>query len=121
MPDQDDQLTIQTTGGSDELFRLLEWFRGDDALRGRVSLPRTATQEGQMGDLSDMLVVAVGAGGLGPALAMSLSAWLNTRRSDIRVLVRRNGVEVELDAKRANAPELVREIQNLLAEPGTPR
>ncbi|MGW0324679.1 effector-associated constant component EACC1 [Nocardia sp. NPDC003183] len=121
MPDLDDQLTIQTSGDSDELFRLLEWFRGDDALRGRVSLPPARTHEGQMGDLSDVLVVAVGAGGLGPALAMSLSAWLNTRRSDIRVMLKRNGVEVELDAKRANAPELVREIQNLLAEPDTPR
>lgn len=120
MGDLDGQLTIQTSGDSGELFRLLEWFRGDDALRGRVSLPPVRTREGQMGGLSDVLMVAVGAGGLGPALAMSLSAWLNARRSDIRVVLRRNGVEVEVDAKRVNAPEFMRDIQ-LLTKPDTQR
>ena len=110
----DNQLTIRTSGGADELFRLLDWFRNDDSLRGRVSLPDPQVYPGQMGDIYDVLVVTVGAGGLAPALVRSLHAWFTTRRTDIQLTLKRNGMEVHLDAKRVEAPELVREIEGLL-------
>jgi hypothetical protein len=121
MTDLNGQLTIRTNGDSDDLFQLLEWFRNDDSLRGRVSLPTPQIREGQMGDLYDVLVVAVGAGGLGPALAMSMSAWLKTRRSQVKLMLKRNGIEVVLDAEIIKAPELVREIHKLLGEADTPQ
>ncbi|MFI6573966.1 effector-associated constant component EACC1 [Nocardia fluminea] len=119
MTDPNSQLTIRISGDSDELFGLLEWFRNDDALRGRVSLPTPQIREGQMGDLYDVLVVAVGAGGLGPALAMSLNGWLKTRRSQVTLTLKRNGIELQLDAGTIKAPELVREIHKLLGEADT--
>ncbi|MGY0500878.1 effector-associated constant component EACC1 [Nocardia sp. FBN12] len=119
MTDLNGQLTIRSAGGTDELFRLLEWFRNDDALRGRVGLPAPRIREGQLGDIYDVLVVAVGAGGLAPALVRSLNSWFTTRRSDIKLTLERDGVTVEVDAKRAKAPELVREIQNLLGDTDT--
>ncbi|MFI6220128.1 hypothetical protein ACIBEH_06200 [Nocardia salmonicida] len=121
MTDHHGQLTIRTSGDSDELFQLLEWFRNDDALRGRVSLPTPQIHEGQMGDVYDVLVVAVGAGGLGPALAMSLNAWLKTRRSQITLTLKRNGIELELELDTIKAPELVREFHRLLGEADTPQ
>lgn len=120
MTDLNGQLTIRASGDSDELFQLLEWFRNDDELRGRVSLPAPQIREGQMGDIYDVLVVAVGAGGLAPALVKSLNTWFNTRRSDITLTFKRNGIEVEVDAKRAKAPELVREIEKLVGAPDSP-
>ncbi|MFE6926345.1 hypothetical protein ACFVAV_35415 [Nocardia sp. NPDC057663] len=121
MTDLDGQLTIRTSGDSDELFRLLEWFRNDDALRGRVTLPTSQPREGQMGDVYDVLIVLVGAGGLGPALAMSLSGWLKTRRSQVKLTLKRKGIELELDAESIKAPELVREIHKLLGDTETPQ
>ncbi|UGT55003.1 effector-associated constant component EACC1 [Nocardia asteroides] len=117
MTDLNGQLTIRTSGDSNELFRLLEWFRNDDALRGRVSLPAPQIREGQMGDVYDVLVIAVGAGGLGPALALSLNTWLKTRRSQVKLTLKRNGIELELDAETIKTPELVHEIHQLLTEP----
>lgn len=74
MPESKGQLTIRSHGGADDLFQLLEWFNDDDELRGRVSLPAKRIRPGQMGDLYDVLIVAVGAGGIAPALGPVLKA-----------------------------------------------
>lgn len=121
MTDLNGQLTIRSNDGADDLFRLLDWFRRDDALRGRVSLPTPKVREGQMGDIYDVLVVAVGAGGLAPVLVASLNSWFTTRRSDVQLRLERNGIVVELDAKRTNTTQAIREIQNLLGESGDPQ
>lgn len=112
------QYTIRTSGGPDELLRLLDWFRHDDALRGRIGPPPARIRDGQMGDIYDVLVMAVGAGGLAPALTRSLTAWLTHRRSDITVTVQRpDGAAVTFDAKRIKTPEVLRELGNLLDGP----
>ncbi|UGT55001.1 effector-associated constant component EACC1 [Nocardia asteroides] len=118
MTDLNGQLMIRTTGGSDELFRLLEWFRNDDALCGQVSLPKKKVREGQIGDVYDVLVVAVG--GLGPALAMSLNAWWATRRSQAKITLKRNGIELQLDAATIKAPNSSARSRTWWATP-TPR
>lgn len=75
MTDLNGQLTIRTSGDSDELFPVA----GVVPQRRRATWPgqlaRPQIREGQMGDVYDVLTVAVGAGGLGPALAMSRS-WI---------------------------------------------
>lgn len=117
------QLSIRTSGSHDDLVQLLDWFRHDDALRGRVK-PRTSQiREGQLGDLYDVLTVAVGAGGLAPALALSLNTWLAHRRSDIKILITSDSdkVSIEIDAKRADPRELTTQIQNLIHRPPPPQ
>lgn len=61
MADLNGQPMIQNSGDSDELFRLLEWFRNNDAPRGRVSLPTPQIRDGQMGEGYLVLAVLVGA------------------------------------------------------------
>jgi hypothetical protein len=117
MSESNSQLTIRTNGGPEDLLGLLDWFRHDDALRGQVSLPAPRMREGQMGNLYDVLMVAVGAGGLAPALTRSLTAWLTHRRANITVTVKSsNGVEITLDADRVKSPEVLGELRNLLDE-----
>ncbi|MGW5383334.1 effector-associated constant component EACC1 [Nocardia sp. NPDC003963] len=121
MSESDGRLMIRTSGGPDELLGLLDWFRHDDELRGRVSPPPPRLRDGRMGDLYDVLVVAVGAGGLAPALTRSLSAWLTHRRADITITVKRsNGAEITLDADRVKSAEVLAEVRNLLDEIDTP-
>ncbi|GEM29547.1 hypothetical protein NN3_05540 [Nocardia neocaledoniensis NBRC 108232] len=125
MPEANGQLTIHTTGGADELLQLLDWFRHDDVLRGRVSTPPTRIRDAQMGDLYDVLMVALGTGGLAPALTRSLTTWLTHRRSDVTVTVTRNsdGTSVTLDGNRIKSPEVLRELRDILdgADPDNPQ
>lgn len=123
MPDDPQgQLIIHTTGGADSLFELLEWLNDDDDLRGRVSLPPNRIQPGRMGDLYDVLVVAVGAGGIAPALARSLTGWLTARRSDIAVSLKfGDHPEITIDGKGVSTPELAQTLQVILDKVNKPQ
>ncbi|MGI5221318.1 effector-associated constant component EACC1 [Nocardia sp. CA-290969] len=123
MPDPTGTLLIHTTGAADDLLQLLDWFRHDDELRGRIRPNTPRAGEGQMGGLYDVLIVAVGAGGVAAALARSLTTWLTHRRSDITItLTREDGrVTVEVDAKRTTTADLIRDIQGLIDPPDGPR
>ncbi|KIA61331.1 effector-associated constant component EACC1 [Nocardia vulneris] len=118
MPESKGQLTIRTNGGADELVQLLQWFNGEDELRGRVRLPQNQIRPGEMGNIYDVLVVAVGAGGIAPALASSLTTWLSNRRSDITVTLRRDdNTEITVDAKRVRTPEIAEALRRMLEPP----
>ena len=122
MSEAKSQLMIRTNGDTDDLFQLLEWFNDDDELRGRVSMPPNQIRSGQMGDLYDVLIVAVGAGGIAPALARSLTAWFTVRRSDIAVTLKIDDhTEITLDAKRIKTPEITQALQSMLERPRDPQ
>ncbi|MBY8863890.1 hypothetical protein K7711_46025 [Nocardia sp. CA2R105] len=121
MTDHQGQLMIRTDGSADELFGLLEWFNDDDELRGRVDMPTTPIRPGQMGDLADALVVALGARGIAPALIQSLSTWFTHRRSDIAVTLTLDHTELTLDAKRVKTPEITQALQTLLDQANKPQ
>ncbi|WP_336087233.1 effector-associated constant component EACC1 [Nocardia sp. SSK8] len=115
MSNPPNQLTIHTDGSADELFRMLEWFNDTDELRGRVSRPAGEIGAGQMGGLTEVLVVTLGAGGLAPVLIQSLSGWLTARRSDISVTVKTGEhTEITVDAKRIKEPDVARTLQSML-------
>lgn len=64
-----------------------------------------------------MLVVALGSGGAGAALATSVSTWLSQpRRTDVKLTVTaEDGRHIELDAHRVRDPAvLLRQIERLL-------
>ncbi|MFB8282659.1 effector-associated constant component EACC1 [Nocardia colli] len=115
MSNLDGHLSIHTDGSPDDLVQLLDWFRHDDALRGRIRLPLLRIKGDQMGDLYQVLVVAAGSGGMAAALVRSLTTWLTHRRSDITITVTRaDGAKVDLDAKRVKSIEILREVEKLL-------
>ncbi|MEU9123441.1 hypothetical protein AB0C96_26825 [Streptomyces sp. NPDC048506] len=108
-------LRIRTDNGADELRSLLAWLQGDDALRGRVRLEHAPIGSDEMGGLVDALTVALGSGGIGAALASSLTTWISQRRSDVKFTVTtRNGQSIEVDAKRVDAQALTREIERIV-------
>ncbi|MGG2464418.1 effector-associated constant component EACC1 [Streptomyces sp. RGM 3693] len=97
---------IGIRGGDEigELAALAGWLRAERELEGAIQLVRGDIAETELGSGLDVISVAVGSGGVGVALAQSLSAWLRTRRSDVKVTFTANGRRVEIDARRVKDP-----------------
>ncbi|WP_433685399.1 effector-associated constant component EACC1 [Nocardia sp. CA-119907] len=121
MSEGNSKLTIRVDGGPDELLALLEWFGHDEALRGRVGPDPARVDAGQMsGGMYEVLVVTLGASGIGTALARSLTTWLTYRRSDVKLtLTCHDGTHIEIDATRVDSPQVLHELRALLDPPGT--
>lgn len=102
----------------DVLRSLLDWLRHEDTLRGRLRTAHAPVRPGEMGiGILEVLVVALGSGGAGAALATSLSTWLSQpRRADVTLIVTaEDGRHIELDARRIRDPAvLLREVERLL-------
>ncbi|MFF7634618.1 hypothetical protein ACFZB9_15885 [Kitasatospora sp. NPDC008050] len=94
-------------GAAAELSELSDWLGQESALRGLVAPAPAVPAPGELGALTDALVVAVGGGGAVSVLAASLKAFLTQpRRSDVRLVVSTpDGRRVEVDARRVDDVE----------------
>jgi hypothetical protein len=103
-----------------ELANLEDWFLDDPTLRGcRTSLEAMPPEGSDMGALSEVLIVALGSGGMGAALAASLTTWLRTRVSHVKVRIQTERGEVEVDADAATDPERITEaVTKIIGESG---
>ncbi|WP_046722558.1 effector-associated constant component EACC1 [Streptomyces xiamenensis] len=107
------RLLVEGEEPVDGLIDLSDWLRAEPELRGMVALSTAVPSPGELGGLSDALVIAVSSGGALTVLAASLRAFLaQPRRSDIRIVVHGpEGHRVEVDAKRVGDVEaLLREV-----------
>lgn len=78
-------MRISISVPAEDLYALRDWLELDPALAGAVRLGDTHIEPGAMGDLSDVLVVVMGAGGMATVLANNLSGWLSTRKSEVTI------------------------------------
>jgi len=89
---------------------------------GPVDLRQVDPKPGEMGSLSDALVVAAGSGGAITALAGALVSWLRHRTTDVTVKITRpDGGALEVDGKRVrgvDAQQLSAMIEELAAQLG---
>jgi membrane-associated two-gene conflict system component 1 (EACC1) len=89
---------IRIAGGTgEELAALGEWLGSEDELRGRVRTVRGPIGETELGAVTELLTVALGAGGAGTVLTSSLKTWLVTRRTTAKITVESAGRSVTLD------------------------
>ncbi|MET8541070.1 hypothetical protein ABZW03_10495 [Kitasatospora sp. NPDC004799] len=88
-------------GGPDAVLDLRDWLAGEPALRGRVRVAPATPGPGELGGWSDVLIVAVGAGGAVTTLAASLRGYLSQpRTSTVRLkTVRPDGTRTEVTAE----------------------
>jgi hypothetical protein len=96
---------IAVTGANDprgELVALRQWLIQVDEYRGLVDFAPAEIREGELGGWEDLLLAAIAAGGL-DALGRTIGVWLQTRRSDIKVLYRADGTVKEVSASGAAA------------------
>ena len=66
-------------------------------MRGRVRILHSPIGDTELGSVTEMLTVALGAGGIGTVLASSLKTWLVTRRTTAKLTVESAGRSVTLD------------------------
>ncbi|GAA2114365.1 hypothetical protein GCM10009759_58610 [Kitasatospora saccharophila] len=85
----DIQIRLSGADPIGETAALWEWLRGEPQLRGLVRAVPAPPAEGELGGAVDLLQVAAGASGVAGVLARSLTVWLRTRRSHLRVTVTR--------------------------------
>ncbi|MEU4711404.1 hypothetical protein AB0G00_33770 [Nocardia salmonicida] len=78
-----------------DLASLRSWLIEEDDLRGRVQTMPAVPEPGKLGGLSDVLVIALGTGGVATVatkvLANTVIAWLRLRTGDVTVTVNQAG------------------------------
>lgn len=92
---------IRVAGGDEaaEVVALAGWLRGERGLTGAVSLGRGSSRPESLSSAVDVISVALGSGGAGVALAQSLTAWLRSRRPDVKLTVTTgDGRSVQVEA-----------------------
>lgn len=83
-----------------EFAALYDWLLKEPEFRGHVKVIRAAPGPDEMGSLPEVLMVALGAGGAGTVLANTLSVWIKSRRTSVRLMVKCGKArEVELEAE----------------------
>ena len=107
------------TGDIDAAYELKDWLDDVPELRGRSAVEVGTTPVGHQGAVSDVLVVALGGGGVVTVLAGVLKSWIAARQpSRMTVVVRdgKNEVRVEMDQTTQSA-ELAESILRAIDQP----
>lgn len=94
---------------------LYTWLRSEPKLAGFVTEDHMMPGPGEMGAVSNALIVSLGSGGTLSVLALSLKAWLSQPKgASIRIHIRGNngqGVEITADhISRDQAESLIRKV-----------
>ncbi|MFI1417533.1 hypothetical protein ACH4VX_05985 [Streptomyces sp. NPDC020731] len=85
-----------------EALSLREALLSDPGLRSvRVQEQTTGAKPGEMGSLEEVVLVLLGAGGVGTILVQSLCNWLAGRRMGVRLVITRGDCTVEVDVPKA--------------------
>jgi Effector Associated Constant Component 1 len=110
------EIDVSGQQGEQQLRSLHDWLRNDPQLRfSRVTKPPPRIEPGHMGGVSDVLMIALGSGGAGVALVASLTAWLQTRVTNLTVRISTAAGKVEVKATTSQDPaKLLKQISTVL-------
>jgi Effector Associated Constant Component 1 len=94
------EVELSVVGGPAAMRSLEAWLVGRDELRGRVRSVPAAPSPGAMGSLPDVLMVAVGQGGVVATAAASVwISWIRRQSGKVSVTAKRpDGAEITLTA-----------------------
>jgi Effector Associated Constant Component 1 len=94
-----DVLFTTADAGDDDLRELHRLLAGEPELRGRVTVRGGPPVPGTMGTMAEAVLVALGPGGAGTAIAAVVITYLRQRGRSVRLRVTRaDGASVELAA-----------------------
>jgi hypothetical protein len=119
----DGEVQIRVSGAEDGAASLMSWLLAEVDLRGRIRLDGSPPPSGSLGAMTDVLTVAVGAGGSASVLASALVAWIRRRSGNTVIRVTRpDGSSIELEATEVRGltaegiAELVHRVNESLAD-----
>lgn len=101
-------INISTPDGSIDLRSLADWFRADEAIRGRVHLVEEPIRPGHMGGVVEVIAISVGGGGVANTLVRYFFTWLGKHGDQHRAhltLKDENGRQASLDVNGVRDPE----------------
>ncbi|MFD8749515.1 hypothetical protein ACFV0O_00805 [Kitasatospora sp. NPDC059577] len=109
---------IRVIGGDEvrETAELWDWLRRERALAGLVRAVPTPPADGELGGVTQVLEVALGAGGAGAVVARALAVWLRTRRSDVTAEVTTRHRRVRVTATQVRSEDVVPLLAEVLGE-----
>jgi hypothetical protein len=121
VPDYGDgpvNVELAVSGASDvrNVGELHEWLRRERALAGLVRRVPQPIEDGQLGGVADVLIVALGSGGVGAVLAQSLLTWIRSRRTDVSVTVSTEAGVVKIDATNLAPADVLPVLERVLQE-----
>jgi len=111
-------LTVDSDQGEADLRSLQRWLLQDPGLR-QVPITRLAPVpgDGDMGAVGEILLASLGAGGAGAVLANSLSVWLRSRVTPVKVRIERAQDILEVEVGNVDDPgALFTEITRFLEQ-----
>jgi len=89
------------SGSSRELLLLRDWLLREPDIRGRVRAVDRPADEGHLGPVLDVLLLALGPSGVATAATSAVIAWIKHQRSDLALrITREDGSSFELASKR---------------------
>ncbi|XUL86167.1 effector-associated constant component EACC1 [Streptomyces galilaeus] len=98
-------LAVDSDQGEADLRSLQRWLLQDPGLRQvPVTRPAPAPGAGDMGAVGEILLASLGAGGAGAILANSLSVWLRSRVTPVKVRIEGPQGTVEVEAGNVKDP-----------------
>ncbi|GGM24133.1 hypothetical protein GCM10011608_06230 [Micromonospora sonchi] len=118
----DDAVRIRVAAGADAAA-LLDWLRVEPELSGCIDRDAAPPTPGSLGTVTDVLVVAVGSGGVATVLASALVSWIRRRAGSAEVRVTlSDGSSIEIRATDVHGLDadgvaaLVRQVRVAIAE-----
>ncbi|MFI9201189.1 hypothetical protein [Streptomyces sp. NPDC053048] len=110
----DIRITVESGQGEADLRSLEEWLLRSRGLRRTpITRPAPVIRPDDMGAVSDILMVSLGAGGAGAVLANAVSVWLQNRVTHVKVRIEspRGSVDVEAGNIRNPAALIMRILE----------
>ncbi len=93
----------------DDIPSLAAWLQRERLPDTAVAIVHPDVPAGQMGVLPE--IVSIVTSGTASALASSLAVWLQNRRGDLEVVIRKGDLSVRVNAKHLAEPdEALREV-----------
>ena len=108
------QLLVTGADDAAETAALWSWLQDECALRPGMRPIEGPADETALGGVVDVLVVTLGSGGAGVALARSLTTWLQTRRPDVSVSVVCGDRTVKLNARGMSEEHAIAALESTL-------
>ncbi|MET9485860.1 hypothetical protein [Nocardia sp. NPDC006630] len=103
---------LQVRGTHDshaEFVSLRDWLVREPQFRGGVCAEESPIRAGEMGAVTDVLVVALSGGGAASVLANSVSIWLQQRRSELSVkMTGPDGTDIEITSAGPAADQIAK-------------